>query len=158
MDHGSWDQGKSKKRKYSKQYCFHCRNQVSKSTWYRHYNQFYDPVNDKWEVSQYEQPFKFDSSSDENSEGDSPPHHGLNFSECTNNVSECFTVASYDSYKPKFSAKLIVTVFISLLYAKNAIPCKSMRIVYLQCCYMFICSFSKAPSSTYESKMSGTIA
>ena len=97
------------------------------STWYRHYNQFYDTVNDKWEVSQCEQPFKFD----ENSEGDSPPHHGLNFSECTNNVSECFTVASYDSYKPKFSTKLIVTVFIRSLYAKNAIPCKSMRIVYL---------------------------
>lgn len=38
-------------RKYKKIYCFHCDKEVSKSTWYTHYGQYYDPRAGTWKKS-----------------------------------------------------------------------------------------------------------
>ena len=38
-------------RKFSNLYCPHCRKEVSKSTWYVHYNDFYDKSTRSWELS-----------------------------------------------------------------------------------------------------------
>ena len=39
---------KAKKRKYERLHCEHCNQGVSKSTWYVHYNKFFDFVTGKW--------------------------------------------------------------------------------------------------------------
>ena len=60
-----------KKRKYSSLHCPHCESMVSKSTWYAHHRQYYDPVSKQWEkvVSQTrntdEENFDFKDSSHE---------------------------------------------------------------------------------------------
>ena len=48
-------------------YCPHCDANISKSTWYRHYNQYYDPTSDRWETAtkNLEADFQFDTDSDE---------------------------------------------------------------------------------------------
>ena len=38
----------SKKRKYEKLHCQHCHQEVSKSTWYAHYQNFFDSATGKW--------------------------------------------------------------------------------------------------------------
>ena len=38
-----------KKRKYEREYCPHCNEQVSKSTWYLHYGQFFNRTTGVWE-------------------------------------------------------------------------------------------------------------
>lgn len=57
-----------KQRKYRKLYCPHCEKSVSKSTWYTHYNQFYDHDDERWETPAHKNPdhedFDFESSSD----------------------------------------------------------------------------------------------
>ena len=57
-----------KQRKYRKLYCPHCERSVSKSTWYCHYNQFYDCDDERWEAPALQNPdhgdFDFGSSSD----------------------------------------------------------------------------------------------
>ena len=37
-----------KKHKFLKELCPHCDTYVSKSTWYRHYSEFYDKSSDTW--------------------------------------------------------------------------------------------------------------
>ena len=56
-----------KRRKFNKLYCQHCEQEVSKSTWYVHHNQFYDEVRKTWRkdpslTSTPEQDFDFGSS------------------------------------------------------------------------------------------------
>ena len=65
----------SKKRKYSALYCPHCDSKVSKSTWYEHHRQYYDPVNKKWlndvrRSADAERDFDFNGSSGEDNDGD----------------------------------------------------------------------------------------
>ena len=38
-------------RKFSNLYCPHCKKEVSKSTWYVHYNNFYDKSTRSWELA-----------------------------------------------------------------------------------------------------------
>lgn len=39
---------REKKRKYERGYCPHCDREVSKSTWYLHYSQYFDRVSGEW--------------------------------------------------------------------------------------------------------------
>ena len=59
--------------KKSKIYCNHCEKNVSRSTWYRHYSQFYDSLTGQWRSENERQyadsDFKF-SSSDESRDDD----------------------------------------------------------------------------------------
>ena len=41
----------AKRRKFSTSYCPHCKRSVSKSTWYRHYAEFYNVASGLWEDS-----------------------------------------------------------------------------------------------------------
>ena len=41
----------AKKRKYDKQLCPHCSKEVSKSTWYEHYDKFYNTTTNQWQKS-----------------------------------------------------------------------------------------------------------
>lgn len=56
------------KRKYSKIHCPHCNKEVSKSSWYNHYNQYYDKSSCTWHTEgEYSKTssFNFGSSSEE---------------------------------------------------------------------------------------------
>ena len=57
------DSPTSRKRKRKK--CEHCGDRVSLSTYYRHREQFFDPVRQQWDIERQGQPAA-DSSSDEN--------------------------------------------------------------------------------------------
>ena len=59
-----------KRRKYSKLHCPHCNKEVSKSSWYNHYDQYYDKSSCTWqtegeEFSKSSSNFDFGSSSEE---------------------------------------------------------------------------------------------
>lgn len=57
-----------KKRKVSKLFCSHCSRRVSKSTWYRHYSDFYNPGSGRWERElEQESDFRFNSSDESDS-------------------------------------------------------------------------------------------
>ena len=58
--------------KKRKSYCCHCDKEVSKSTWYLHYNQYFDQVTGEWKRSAPPQPssFKFSEDSSPEPEGD----------------------------------------------------------------------------------------
>lgn len=56
-----------KRRKFNKLYCQRCEQEVSKSTWYVHHNQYYDKVRKTWRkdpclTSTPKQDFDFGSS------------------------------------------------------------------------------------------------
>ena len=65
----------AKKRKYERLHCHHCNREVSKSTWYKHYEKCFDSVSGKWrteEISctsqQLQRPdFNFDRESSDDS-------------------------------------------------------------------------------------------
>jgi hypothetical protein len=58
-----------KKRKYSKLHCPHCNKEVSKSSWYNHYDQYYDKSTCTWHTEgenlSKSSHFNFGSSSEE---------------------------------------------------------------------------------------------
>ena len=41
-----------KKRKYKRLHCHHCNREVSKSTWYSHYEQYFDSVSGEWRTEE----------------------------------------------------------------------------------------------------------
>ena len=74
-----------KKRKYFKQYCPHCDQEVAQSTWYLHYSQCFDPGTSTWEKDSRKPcetlHFNFDSGSSGYEESDKYVQSGLsNFS------------------------------------------------------------------------------
>ncbi len=78
-----------KQRKYRKLYCPHCDKSVSKSTWYAHYNEFFDQVENNWKTvikKHNDSDFNFGSDSNEDpwldtdgvdwwTDSDQEPHH-----------------------------------------------------------------------------------
>ena len=67
-----------KKRKYEREFCPHCNKEVSKSTWYLHYNQFFNQATGLWkrdtggdEIRHIHPSFKFSPSSTESSDDNS---------------------------------------------------------------------------------------
>ena len=78
-----------KKRKYERPHYHHCNREVSKSTWYSHYEQYFDSVSGEWrtEVSctsqQLRRPdFNFDQeSSDDTLELESEYDDAFSFAE-----------------------------------------------------------------------------
>ena len=63
-------QAAKKKRKYDRLFCDQCGIEVSKSTFYSHYNKFYDQKTGQWEKSKSlpSDPIPFKFSEDSNSE------------------------------------------------------------------------------------------
>ena len=62
-----------KKRKYEKLHCQHCHQDVSKSTWYLHYEKYFDSVSGKWKneetsLQQRRPDFNFEQESSEESD------------------------------------------------------------------------------------------
>lgn len=56
-----------------KLFCPHCNTLISKSTWYRHYSQYYDSSNDTWKsknAERLEADFDFGSDSSDLEEND----------------------------------------------------------------------------------------
>lgn len=56
----------TKRRKYALWHCPHCRKNVSKSTWYRHYAEFYNAETESWKEEDInpDSDFNFSESSD----------------------------------------------------------------------------------------------
>ena len=42
----------AKKHKYEILHCHHCNREVSKSTWYKHYEKYFDSVSGKWRTEE----------------------------------------------------------------------------------------------------------
>ena len=64
------DQPAEKKRRLTKTLCPHCDTYVSKSTWYRHYREFYNTSTDSWVHAHQASVAQFDFASTGNSSGD----------------------------------------------------------------------------------------
>lgn len=68
VHHSAMDGPNPKRRKFAKPFCPHCGLNVSKSTFYRHFNEFYNKSTDTWTKNQPSEgtsaAFVFSSSSD----------------------------------------------------------------------------------------------
>lgn len=71
-------------------YCPHCDSNIAKSTWYRHYSQYYNPATDAWKTSNksLEADFQFDTSSDEGENIELPTE---NFTDFNDTIEMVFT-------------------------------------------------------------------
>ncbi len=92
----------NKKIKYSKNYyCPHCKKEVSKSTWYRHYANFFDSTTESWEKSKPSESADFNfstDSSDEEGTHDPEVSHFFNDDDNQNvSVNSCSYIAIINS-------------------------------------------------------------
>lgn len=69
-----------KKRKYVRRLCPHCNREVSKSTWYVHYQKFYDPASGEWNKDDTSTSQRPDFNFEEHSSGETETEYDGDFS------------------------------------------------------------------------------